>query len=370
MADSTRVEPAAGSTEAERRAKVERLRAEGIDPYPFSFPDRTSVATILEAHDPEQLGRGRAPRLQLPDRRPHRRPARPRQDALLRRSRPHRDDPGLRSCRRARSGGLRPDRGPRHRRPRRGRGRPLRDQARPAGDRGARVRAARQGAARPSRPLPRHLRPGGSLPAARARPDGERALARDLRDAGQGRGGDPRVPQRARLRRDGNAGAAADDRWRRGATLQDPSPRARPPPLPADRHRAVPEAGDRRRLRERLRAGQVLPQRGDVAAAQPRVHDARVVRQRRRLPRRDGRRRGGRLRRRRKGAGDDQGRARRRDDRPGAALAANARCATRCSRRPASTSPRRAATSWPRSPARMPSPTTTGRRWSTPCRAS
>jgi lysyl-tRNA synthetase, class II len=51
-------EPAAGSTEAERRAKVERLRAEGIDPYPFSFPDRTRIAAILAAHDPAALGEG------------------------------------------------------------------------------------------------------------------------------------------------------------------------------------------------------------------------------------------------------------------------------------------------------------------------
>ena len=92
--------------------------------------------------------------------------------------------------------------------------------------------------------------------------------------------------------------------------VQDPPQRARPPPLPADRDRALPEAGDRRRLRGRLRARQVLPQRGHVAPAQPRVHDARVVRQRRRLPRRDGLRRGPRRRRRRAGDGDDEGRVR------------------------------------------------------------
>ena len=40
-----------------------------------------------------------------------------------------------------------------------------------------------QGAARPARPLPRHLRPRHPLPPARARPDGERALARDLQEA-------------------------------------------------------------------------------------------------------------------------------------------------------------------------------------------
>src|SRR5680860_753229 len=62
MADSTtRAEPAAGSTEAERLAKVERLRAEGIDPYPFSFPDRNSIGEILAAHDPAALGEGDHP---------------------------------------------------------------------------------------------------------------------------------------------------------------------------------------------------------------------------------------------------------------------------------------------------------------------
>jgi len=55
---SAGVEPAAGSTEAERLAKVERLRAEGVDPYPRSFPDRTEIAAIHATHDPEQLGAG------------------------------------------------------------------------------------------------------------------------------------------------------------------------------------------------------------------------------------------------------------------------------------------------------------------------
>ncbi len=49
---------AAGSTEAQRRAKVERLRAEGVDPYPHSFEGRTHVAEILAAHDPAALGEG------------------------------------------------------------------------------------------------------------------------------------------------------------------------------------------------------------------------------------------------------------------------------------------------------------------------
>ncbi len=59
MADSTtRAEAAAGDTEAQRLAKAERLRAEGIDPYPFSFPDRDRIEGVLEAHDPAELGEG------------------------------------------------------------------------------------------------------------------------------------------------------------------------------------------------------------------------------------------------------------------------------------------------------------------------
>ncbi len=43
----------------ERRVKMERLRAEGIDPYPHvSLPDRMLIADVLAAHDPAQLGEG------------------------------------------------------------------------------------------------------------------------------------------------------------------------------------------------------------------------------------------------------------------------------------------------------------------------
>ena len=66
--------------------------------------------------------------------------------------------------------------------------------------------------------------------------------------------------------------------------VHHPPQRAGPRPLPADRHRAVPQAPDRRRARARLRDRQELPQRGRRHDAQPRVHDARVVRGLRRLP--------------------------------------------------------------------------------------
>jgi lysyl-tRNA synthetase, class II len=43
----------------ERRAKMERLRAEGIDPYPpVSLPDRTLVKDVLAAYDPAALEHG------------------------------------------------------------------------------------------------------------------------------------------------------------------------------------------------------------------------------------------------------------------------------------------------------------------------
>jgi lysyl-tRNA synthetase class 2 len=47
-----------GSTEEQRRAKVERLRAEGVDPYPHSFERRNHVEEIEAAHDPAALGEG------------------------------------------------------------------------------------------------------------------------------------------------------------------------------------------------------------------------------------------------------------------------------------------------------------------------
>jgi len=48
----------------ERRAKMERLRAEGIDPYPpVSMPDRTPIAEVLAAHDPASLEHGEHPEL-------------------------------------------------------------------------------------------------------------------------------------------------------------------------------------------------------------------------------------------------------------------------------------------------------------------
>jgi lysyl-tRNA synthetase class 2 len=48
----------------ERRAKLERLRAEGIDPYPpVRIPDRDRIEDVLAAHDPATLAQGEHPEL-------------------------------------------------------------------------------------------------------------------------------------------------------------------------------------------------------------------------------------------------------------------------------------------------------------------
>jgi lysyl-tRNA synthetase, class II len=55
---SGRAADATGDTAAQRRAKVARLREQGIDPYPHSFEGRDHIVDILAAHDPEALGEG------------------------------------------------------------------------------------------------------------------------------------------------------------------------------------------------------------------------------------------------------------------------------------------------------------------------
>ena len=57
----SRAEPSEGSPESERRAKLERLRAEGIEPFPRGYPERTKIATIHAEHDPAELGEGEHP---------------------------------------------------------------------------------------------------------------------------------------------------------------------------------------------------------------------------------------------------------------------------------------------------------------------
>ena len=135
------------------------------------------------------------------------------------------------------------------------------------------------------------------LPPALPRSDRQSRLAPRVRGAQPRARGDPRVPERARLPRGRDADDAADRRRRAGAAVRDASQRARHAAVPAHRAGAVPEAADRRRHRARLRDQPQLPERGDLDAAQPRVHDARVLPGLRRLPGPDG---------------DDRGDARRR----------------------------------------------------------
>ena len=42
---------------AERRAKLERLREQGIEPFPHAFPDRTEIAAVRESHETSSPGR-------------------------------------------------------------------------------------------------------------------------------------------------------------------------------------------------------------------------------------------------------------------------------------------------------------------------
>jgi lysyl-tRNA synthetase class 2 len=47
----------------ERRAKADRVRARGENPYPHDYPDRTLIATLQAEHDPRALGPGEHPQL-------------------------------------------------------------------------------------------------------------------------------------------------------------------------------------------------------------------------------------------------------------------------------------------------------------------
>src|SRR5690242_2607171 len=41
---------------SERRAKLERLREAGIEPFPHAFPDRTEIAAVRESHESLEPG--------------------------------------------------------------------------------------------------------------------------------------------------------------------------------------------------------------------------------------------------------------------------------------------------------------------------
>ncbi|MBK5116795.1 MAG: lysine--tRNA ligase, partial [Thermoleophilia bacterium] len=44
-------EPSESALMADRRAKLVRLREAGLDPFPHSFPERTPIASVREAHE-------------------------------------------------------------------------------------------------------------------------------------------------------------------------------------------------------------------------------------------------------------------------------------------------------------------------------
>ena len=215
----------------------------------------------LRRREPRRSSRGSAPS---------------RQDVLRAPHGPDRPDPALRAGRRARRR-VRSLRRSGHRRlPRRHR----RDVQDPDG----RADRRRQGLHVPREvtpPAAREVaRPEGRrdpLPAALRRPGRQHRDARDLPAPRAPDRRHPQVPRRPRVPRGRDADDAADPRWRDRAPVQDASQRPRHGALSAHRARALPEAPGRRRPRAGVRDQPQLPERGRVDAAQPRVHDARVL---------------------------------------------------------------------------------------------
>ena len=231
----------------------------------------------LEAERPETI-----------DQRPH--PGDPvvRQGELPRAVRRPRDDPGLHPAGRA-AGARLPDlQAARFRRLGRRRGPAVPDEDQRADDLGVAAAVPGQVPAAAAGEVARADRRRDPLPPALPRPHRQSRLAPRVRDAQPRRRGDPRVHDRARVPRGRDADDAADRRRRAGAAVRDASQRARHGPVPAHRARAVSEAADRRRPRAGLRDQPQLPERGDLDAAQPRVHDAGVLPGLRRLPGPDG----------------------------------------------------------------------------------
>ncbi len=177
------------------------------------------------------------------------------------------------------------------------------------------------------RPVPRqvarHHRPRHPLPPALRRPVGHRGgPARRFLLRSRLVSPHPAVARGPRLHRGRDAGVPPDPRRRHGQAVHHPPQRPRPRPVPAHRARAVPEAARRRRLREGVRDRPGVPQRGPLAPAQPRVHDARAVRGLRRLRRHDAAHRGARRPPRHRAAGHDQAHLPGPRPRPHAAVAA------------------------------------------------
>ncbi len=174
----------------------------------------------------------------------------------------------------------------------RGAGRGGADQARRALGEGGRVGAAGRGAAQLRRQVARRERRRDALPPARGRPVGERAHPAAASAAQRRDPPHARASVGAGLRGGRDAAAAPDHGGRHGAPLRDAPQRVRRRLLPPRRSRALLEAPRGRRLRQGVRDRAHVPQRGHLAASQPRVHDARAVPGLCRLHRHHGRLRG------------------------------------------------------------------------------
>ena len=137
--------------------------------------------------------------------------------------------------------------------------------------------APRQVAARAAGEVSRAPGPGDEVPQALPRPAQRCLAAAALRDA---LATDPRAPRHARtawVSRGRDTDPATDSgRWRRSA-VPHALERAAHRRVPAYRHRAAPQAPACRRLRACVRDRTRLPQRRLVAAPQPGVHHARGV---------------------------------------------------------------------------------------------
>ena len=117
-----------------------------------------------------------------------------------------------------------------------------------------------------------------AVPAAVRRSHRERQRQGDVRDARENRPLHSQLLRWAWVHRSGDADDAADRERRGGPAVSHASQRARHRPVHAHRAGALPQAAHRRRTVARVRDQPQLPQRGDLHAAQPRVHDAGVLR--------------------------------------------------------------------------------------------
>ncbi len=168
-----------------------------------------------------------------------------------------------------------------------------------------------------------------ALSPALPRSGGEPGFAARVRDSQPDRLGDPPLLRGARLPRSRDADDAADRRRGAGAAVRHASQRARHEAVPPHRAGAVPEAAHRRRHGARVRDQPQLPQRRHLDAAQPRVHDARVLPGLRRVPGPDGAHRDARRRGRPQRRRHDRRRVQRREDRAWPDRGAACRCARR-----------------------------------------